>query len=81
LIKEKWIHSLAEVVIKGLEVNILEKIKIARGKNEKVVRGNEWQVEILILKKEKVYVPKDKESRVKMIQLYYNILEARCRGR
>jgi len=32
------IRSLAEVVIKELEVDILEKIKIARGKDKKVVR-------------------------------------------
>ena len=37
-IKDHWIHSLAEVVIEGPEVNILEKIKIARSKNKKVVR-------------------------------------------
>jgi len=30
LIKEEWICILAEVVIKGPEVDILEKIKIAR---------------------------------------------------
>ena len=38
LIKEQWIHSLVEVVIKGPEVEILEKMKIAREKNKKVVR-------------------------------------------
>jgi len=27
LIKEKWIYSLAEVLIEGLEVDIIEKIK------------------------------------------------------
>ena len=38
LIKEEWIHSLAEVVIKRPEVDILEKIKIAREKNKEIVR-------------------------------------------
>ena len=38
LIKEQWIHSLAEVVIEGLEVEILEKIKIARDKDKEIVR-------------------------------------------
>jgi len=38
LIKEQWICSLAEVIIEGLEVNIIEKIKIAKWKDEKVVR-------------------------------------------
>ena len=31
-------HSLHEVVIEGLEVDIIEKIRKARGKNEEVVR-------------------------------------------
>ena len=37
-IKNYWIHSLAEVVIEGLEVDILEKIKVARNKDKEVVR-------------------------------------------
>jgi len=35
LIKEQWIHNLSEVVI---EVDIVEKIKIARKKDKKVIR-------------------------------------------
>ena len=38
LIKDSWIRSLGEVVIKGPEVDIIEKIKKARGKDEEVVR-------------------------------------------
>ena len=38
LIKEEWICSLAEIVIKGPEVEVLDKIKIARSKDEEVVR-------------------------------------------
>ena len=37
-IKDYWICNLLEVVIEGLEVDILEKIKIARSKNKEVVR-------------------------------------------
>ena len=37
-IKDNWIHSLQEVVIEGPEVDILEKIKKARSKDEDVVR-------------------------------------------
>ena len=73
LIKEQWICSLAEVVIEGPEVDILEKIKISRKKNKEVVRvieemkkaevkvlwGDEWQIERdLVLKERKVYVMK-----------------------
>ena len=42
-----------------------------------MLRGEEWQVERdLVLKEEKVYVPKDKKLRVEIIQLYHNILVA-----
>ena len=36
--KEEQICSLAEIVIKGSEVNIVEKMKIARKKDKEVVR-------------------------------------------
>ena len=71
-----------EVVIEGLEVDILEKIKITKGKNKevvrvveeikktevKVLRRDEWQVEEdLVLKEKKVYVLKDEELKVEII--------------
>ena len=37
-IKDNWIHRLEEIVIEGLKVNILEKIKKARSKNKEVVK-------------------------------------------
>ena len=37
-IKDHWICNLSEVVVKGPEVNILEKIKKAKGKNKEIVR-------------------------------------------
>ena len=66
LIKEQWICNLVEVVIKGLEVEILEKMKIARERDEevvrvieemkkaklKVLRDNEWQMEGDLVQKE-----------------------------
>ena len=82
-IKDNWICSLQEVVIEGPEVEILEKIKKARSKDEDVVRiveemkkakvkelqGNEWQIEgDLVLKEGKMYVPKDEELRTEIIQ-------------
>ena len=56
VIKDNWIRSLQEVVIEGPEIDILEKIKKARSKDEDIVRiveemkkakvkelqGNEW---------------------------------------
>ena len=38
VIKNNWIHKLQELVIEGPEVDIIEKIKKARGKDEDVVR-------------------------------------------
>ena len=37
-IKDNWVHNLQEVVIEGPEVELLEKIKKARSKDENVVR-------------------------------------------
>ena len=37
-IKDCWLHSLHKVVIEGLEVDIIEKIKKARSKDEEIVR-------------------------------------------
>ena len=37
-IKDCWLHSLYKVVIDGPEVDIVEKIKKARSKDEEVIR-------------------------------------------
>jgi len=85
-----------EVVVEGPEVELVEKIKKARSKDEDVVRiveeikkagikklrGNEWRVEgDLVLKEGKVYVLKDKELRVEIIQLYHDVPAAGHGGR
>jgi len=85
------LHNLYEVIIEGPKVDIVEKIKKIRGKDEeivriveeikkagiKAVREEEWQLERdLILKERKVYVPKDEKLRVEIIQLHYNVLVA-----
>jgi len=38
IIKDNWIHSIYEVVVEGPEVELVEKIKKARSKDEDVVR-------------------------------------------
>ena len=44
--------------------------------------GDEWQIEEnLVLKEEKIYMPKDKELRVEIIWLYHDILVPRHEGR
>ena len=77
-----------EVVVEGLEVDLLEKIKKARSKNEDIIRiveemkkarvrelrGDEWKLEEdLILKEEKVYMLKNEELRVEIIQLHHDV--------
>ena len=70
IIKDNWIRSLEEVVIEGPEVDIIEKIKKARSKDEEVVRiveemkkarvkelrGEEWKIKgDLVIKEGKIY--------------------------
>ena len=77
-------------------MDLLEKIKKARSKDKEIVRvveemkkagvkelqGNEWQTEgDLVLKKGKVYVPKDEQLRVEVIQLHHDVPAAGYRGR
>ena len=85
-----------EVVVEGPEVEVVEKIKKARNKDEDVVRvveemkraevkelrGNEWKIEgDLILKEGKVYVLKDEELRMEIIRLHHDVLAAGHGGR
>ena len=95
-IKDNWIRSMYKVVVEGPEVDMLEKIKKARSKNEDVVRvvekmkktgvrelcGNEWQIEgNLVLKEGKVYMLKNEELRVEVIRLYHDVPAAGHGGR
>ena len=88
IIKDNWIHNLQEVVIEGPEVDIIEKIKKARSRDENVVRiveemkkagvkelrGEEWKVEEkLVMKEGKIYVPKDEEFRAEIIWLHHDV--------
>ena len=48
----------------------------------KVLREDKWQIEgNLVLKKRKVYMPKNEELRVEIIQLYHDVLVVEYRGR
>ena len=91
LIKKKWVREMMEIVVEGLEIMLMEKIKRARGKDEEVVRvvekikkagvrnlkGDEWKIEKeLVLKEDKVYVLKDKELRMEVIWLHHDTLVA-----
>ena len=88
IIKDNWIRNMGEVVIEVPEVDIFEKIKKTRSKDEDVVRvveemkkvevrevrGNEWKIEgELVLKEGKIYVLKDKELRVEIIRLHHDV--------
>jgi len=91
LVKEEWIRGIMEVVVEGLEMRLLEKIKRARERDEEVVRvieemkkavvknlrGDEWEIEEdLVLKEEKVYVPKNEKLRMEIIWLHHDTLVA-----
>ena len=95
-IKDCQLCSLQKVVIEEPEIDIVEKIKKARSKDKEVVRvvekmkkaevkivqGDEWQMEgDLVLKKGKMYIPKDEELRVEIIWLHHDIPTAEHGGR
>ena len=53
---------------------MVEEMKKAKIKE---LRENEWKIEgELVLKKGKVYIPKDEELRAEVIQLHHDILAA-----
>ena len=84
------------MVVERLEMILVEIIKRIRGEDEKVVKvveemkrarvrilkGDEQEIEKdLVFKEEKVYMLKDKELRLEVIWLHYDILVVRHRGR
>ena len=89
IIKDNWLRKIKEVIIEGSEVDIVEKIKRARSKDEEIVRivekmkkvgvkaiqGEKWKMEgELVLKEEKIYVPKNEELRSEIIWLHHDML-------
>ena len=96
LIKDNWICSIQEVVIEGPEVDIMKKIKKVRSRDKNVIRiveemkrakikelhRSKWHMEEdLVLKEEKVYVPKDKELWVEIICIHHDVPAAGHRER
>ena len=92
LIKEEWVKGIIEVIVEELETILVEKIKRVKEKDEevvkvieemkkagvKVLRDDKQKIEgNLVLKKEKVYVPKNKELRLEVIWLYHDVLVTR----
>ena len=76
-----------QLLIEGVKEEIIEKIKKSEAKNDKVInvveemkkarvqvlRNDEQQIENkLVLKEGKVYVPKNENLRLEIIELHYN---------
>jgi len=87
LLKPEWVKDIwiGEVIVEG--VDILERIRKSEARDDEVVkaveemkkagvkilRDKEWREEDgLMLKEEKVYVPKDEALRVEIIRLHHN---------
>ena len=70
--KEDIIEKIKKLEVRDNEViKAVEEMKNAR---VKILRNEKWQIkEDLMLKKEKIYVPKDKKLRLEIIQLHYNM--------
>jgi len=88
LLKLEWMKSIqiGEVIVEGID--ILERIRKSEARDDKVVkavekmkktevkmlRDKEWREKnSLMLKEEKVYVPKNETLRVEIIRLYHDI--------
>jgi len=55
-------------------VRIVEEMKKAKVKE---LRGEEWKIEgDLVIKEEKIYIPKDVELRAEIIRLHHDVLAA-----
>jgi len=97
LVKPKWLEARrtekVEIIVEG--VNLLEKVRQSKVKDDEVVkaveeikqaeirmlRDKEWRgMNGIIYKEEKVYVPKDDELRAEIIKLHHNTLVERHRG-
>ena len=77
-IKQPPVEHKKVIVIEEV-VKVVENMKKVE---VKVLQGNKWQIEKdLVLKKGKVYVPKDEKLRVEIIHLNYDKLVAEYRGR
>jgi len=62
-------------------VAICDTIEEMKQADIKILRNEEWQEENrLMLKDRKIYIPKDKKLRTKVIWLYYDTLVERHRG-
>ena len=88
MLKEEWLEVRAmERLIEGPGEEIVKRIKEARNRDEEVIkvveemkkvrvktlRDEEWQIEEgLVLKEERVYVPKDEKLRVEIIWLHHD---------
>jgi len=89
LVKAEWLRraEIGEVLIEG--VDLLKKVRESKAKDNKIIkaveemkragvkmlRNKEWREEKgLILKEGKVYIPRDKELRAKIIWLHHDML-------
>jgi len=89
LVKSEWLEvrrmEKVEIIVEG--VNLLEKVKQSKVKDDKVVkaveemkqagvkmlRDEEWrEVDSIMYKEGKVYVPKDNALKTEIIRLYHN---------
>jgi len=91
MLKKEWLEIRAiekrQLLIEGVEEEIIDKIEKSKAKDNevvkvveemknvgvKVLRIAEWQIEDeLVLKEDKMYVPKDESLRLEIIWLHHN---------
>jgi len=92
ILKKEWLEirviEKRQLLIEGVEEEIINKIKKSETKDDKIVkvveemkkagikvlRNDKWQIEDeLVLKEGKVYIPKSESLRLEIIQLYHDM--------
>jgi len=72
--EEEIVKKIKEAKDKDEEVIVIKAVEEMKKAGVRVLRNEEWQIEEeLVLKEERVYVPKDEKLRVEIIQLYHDI--------
>ena len=97
LVKPEWlkVRKMEKVEVIVEEVDLLEKVRQSKVKDNKVVRvveemkqagvkmlwDEEWkEIDSVMYKEEKVYVPKDNKLRAEIIRLHYDMPVREYRG-
>ena len=83
VVEEKVVVFINDVIIatEARDDEVIKAVEEIKKAGVKVLRNEEWQIEDdLVLKKEKVYMPRDEKLKLEIIWLHHNMLIVGHRG-